>query len=112
MLNAEKSSGGLVNILDENNLKYDNIRIYKTEKISSENLFVNDDYIVFGSPSGVKAFFENKGTLSEKTAAVCIGEPTWDTLIKYFDGNILMADEHTAKGIIDKIIEHERDDAK
>ena len=110
LLSAEKPSAELTDILCKNNLSYDNIKIYDIEKIISEKIFVDDDYIVFGSSSGVEAFFESGGDLSADTEAVCIGTPTTITLKDFYNRKVITAEEHTVRGIIDIIIRNERSD--
>ena len=106
ILDAVRANTALTDILGENDIIYDNIKIYDTVKIKGDAVCVTDDHIVFGSSSGVEAFFETGSVISVKTVPVCIGEPTANTLRKYYAGDIITAQQHCADGIITAMIDN------
>ena len=99
ILRAALGSEKLPERLAERGTAFDDVKIYDT--VGRENLpaeHIDTDYIVLGSSSGAKFFFEHGCTLSEHTKTVCIGKQTADTAKKYTDNEILTADPHTAQG--------------
>lgn len=63
------------------------------------------DYVTFSSASGVELFMRSYGRVPEQTACICIGEVTADALKRHSVRNIIMADEISADGIVEKIID-------
>ena len=110
ILRAEKGSPQLTEILDDNNILYDEIKIYDVVMGDKSPYQVNTDYVTFASASGVQAFFETGYTVSDNTKIVCIGEVTADMLKRFVGGNYIIAKTSSADGIVDLIkeIEYEK----
>ena len=110
ILRAEKGSPQLTEILDENEINYDEIKIYDIAVNRRSAYKVNTDYITFASASGVQAFFECGYSVSEKTKIVCIGDITADTLKRFVADDFGIAKTSSSDGIVQiiKEIEHEK----
>jgi uroporphyrinogen III methyltransferase/synthase len=103
ILRAENGSDDLTQELKKSNIQFKDIKIYDTIDIHKK-IDCYTDYITFASASGVRAFFDNGGTLNN-SIPVCIGEITANELKKYSDLIPLVAKNHTADGIISLILE-------
>lgn len=107
ILRAFNGSNVLTDTLKENNLKFDDIKIYtlsSNEEVLTEDIS-NVDYIIFGSSMGVKEFFKYK-TLSLSTKIICIGEvckSTLDTL--NLKNTIYVPKDYNINGIVDRLLE-------
>lgn len=106
ILRAEQGSAELSEILNKNNISYDDIKTY--DVLSSEELKDNKeietDFITFASSSGVRAFFNNGFKLSSKTKIVCIGEITANALKKYNINDFQISKTSNIDGITDVIL--------
>ncbi|SHO47694.1 uroporphyrinogen-III C-methyltransferase [Anaerocolumna xylanovorans] len=116
---AMQGSEELITVLDDNNISYEEIKIY--DVVSSyytpepgEKQIERLDYLVFASSSGVHGFFQDSDSstreLLECTKIVCIGEATQRTLSEYGYANTLTAKEASVKGIVECIVENNRND--
>lgn len=105
ILRAEKGSEQLTEILDDNNILYDEIKIYDVVTSRRSPYQVNTDYITFASASGVQAFFESGYTVSENTKIVCIGDITADALARYIGGEFGIAKTSSSDGIVELILD-------
>lgn len=106
VLRAEQGSAELSDILDKENIAYDDIRTYdvlSNAKIPDRNE-VNTDFITFASSSGVNAFFENGYKISSKTKVVCIGEITANALRKHNINDFKISKTSNADGITNTIL--------
>ena len=106
ILRAENGTSDLTNILTENNIRFDEIKTYLAEPLS-ENIrgtYIDTDFLIFASASGVQAFFSSGSRISEKTKIVCIGEVTAGKLRELGINDFIVSDVPTSDGIIDKII--------
>ncbi len=110
ILRAEKGSPHLTEILEENEINYDEIKIYDIAVNSRSPYKVNTDYITFASASGVQAFFEWGYSVSKKTKIVCIGDITADMLKRFVADDFGIAKTSSSDGIVQLIkeIEHEK----
>ncbi|MEE3450796.1 MAG: uroporphyrinogen-III C-methyltransferase [Acutalibacteraceae bacterium] len=99
ILRAEKGSPQLTEILDDNNILYDEIKIYDVVTSDRSPYKVNTDYVTFASASGVQAFFETGYTVSDNTQIVCIGEVTADMLKHYVREGFSIANTNSTDGI-------------
>ena len=61
------------------------------------------DYLIFGSAWAVKTYFENFGTIPEKTRAVAIGPVSAAQLDKLWDKPFLLAEEISVPGILETV---------
>ncbi len=99
LLRAALGSEQLAERLAKRNVSFGDVKIYDTVRrpgMPAEH--ADTDYIVFGSTSGVRQYFEGGSTISGRTKTVCIGAQTAETAKKYTDSVIITADPHTAQG--------------
>ena len=61
------------------------------------------DYLIFGSAWAVKTYFENFGTIPEKTRVVAIGPVSAAQLKKHWDKPFLLAEEISVSGILETV---------
>lgn len=66
------------------------------------------DYLTFSSSSGVKLFRDAYRQIPNGATVVCIGEVTAKTLREVYGDGFLTAEEISAEGIVQKILEHHR----
>ncbi|WP_271713238.1 uroporphyrinogen-III C-methyltransferase [Anaeromicropila herbilytica] len=114
LVRAKEASIELVNILKEANIQYHDLAIYDLsideEKKNSVLEYIDDiDVITFASSSGVRSLLgelsiEKKEQLRQKKI-VCIGDITAKTLESYGYDNYIIAEEYTADGMVEKIVE-------
>lgn len=74
---AEQGSSELTDPLDASGIRYNEIRIYDvcvSEKVKPCR--IENDFLVFGSSSGVRDFFDGGFEVSDSTEIICIGEIT------------------------------------
>ncbi len=104
ILRAALGSETLGERLAERGTDFYDVKIYDTVSIPEiPPEHTDTDYIVFGSSSGVQAFFAAGSTVSPHTRTVCIGAQTADTAKQYTDGEILTALPHSAEGVLNTI---------
>lgn len=106
ILRAENGSSELTEILESRGLNFNEIKIYGVKPIefSIRNKYIENDYLVFGSSSGVDAFFSKGFKVSENTKIICIGSTTAGTLEKFAGSNYLISRTSDVNGIVEKII--------
>jgi uroporphyrinogen III methyltransferase/synthase len=63
-------------------------------------------YLTFASASGVSRYFSQHSEIPENTRCVCIGAPTASALSQRYTGEILVAQEATAEGMVQAILEN------
>lgn len=97
--NGNKRREELPEILRENNIKYNETRVYETS-LNPRNFESEFDGILFFSPSGVKSFTK-KNQLN--TTAFCIGETTASEARKHTD-KIIVASKPTIENVIAKVV--------
>lgn len=107
ILRAEQGSKVLTDMLKDNHIDYDEVKIYDVQSIDTEKRKIQSDYITFASSSGVKAFFDNGYNLSENSKVICIGSITAETLQKYGVSQFSVAETSSTEGIIKAIIKEE-----
>lgn len=85
ILRAEIGSQGITNVFNKNNIKYDDVPIYKTLTIKQEVENIEDiDYITFTSASTVKGFINSVKDIDfTRLNGICIGEETAKEAKKY-----------------------------
>lgn len=107
LLRAEQGSKQLNEILDKSGVAYDDVKLYDIkvkEGVTPEH--IDTDYLVFASPSGVRAFFDSGFSVSESTKVISIGNTTAHELKKNEITDILLPKNSTADGIV-RLIEKE-----
>lgn len=107
ILRAEQGSAELSEILDKNNVVYDDIKTYDvlSNIKTSDNNEVDTDFITFASSSGVNAFFENGYKISEKTKIITIGEITADALRKHGINDFRISRTCNIDGITESLLQ-------
>lgn len=90
----------LVEIPTKAGLQVQDIPIYDLQAVYTEKVVLEDlDYLTFSSASGVRLFFEQYPSITEKVQCVCIGEVTAKEFQKYSEKPVLMAKEISVEGI-------------
>lgn len=107
ILRAYNGSTILTDILNQNNITYDDIKTY--DIYCDNSVLTKDiskiDYIVFGSSMGVNEFFKYK-ELPSNVEIIAIGEVCKSTLDSYnLKNKIYMANTYDINGIINKLKE-------
>lgn len=64
------------------------------------------DYLTFCSAGGVEEFFRQYGNVPGETVCVCIGSVTAAALRTHTDAPVLVAEETTARGVVQAILKH------
>lgn len=106
---SEKGSKELYDMLD-NKFDVEDIEAYTVcaDKKVSENAkhhLASTDYICFSSAGGVESFFEEHGSIPPEAVCVCIGKVTMSTLRQRYTGKSLFANDISAGGVVDAILE-------
>lgn len=105
ILRAKQGSAELNEILDKNNIRYDDIKTYNlTSNPNGEINNVDTNFITFASASGVNAFFENGFSISPKTEIICIGEITANALKQHNISDYRISKTSSIDGIIQEIL--------
>lgn len=106
ILRARQGSEELTEILDENNMSFDDIKTYDVQSgiVNSDDKEIDTDFITFASSSGVNTFFESGYRISAKTKIVCIGNITANTLRKHNIKDFQICDKSNIEGISDTIL--------
>ena len=106
VLRAEKGSIELSDILNKNNIDFDDIKTYDVLSGSDthDSIEINTDFLTFASSSGVNAFFENGYKIGEKTKIVCIGEITANALEKHGVNDFRISKTSNIDGITETIL--------
>lgn len=106
ILRAGRGSEELCRVLSEKGMSFDDVKIYDTVPANNiPPLHADTDYIVFGSSFGAESFFGIGGTLSDKTAVICIGAQTAGAVQRLTANRLITAYPHTAQGAADAIKE-------
>ena len=107
ILRAQAGSPLLTKALDEAGCRYEDRKIYRTcaaceETPEDEACQDGGRYIVFGSASGVNAWFSGK-QWKDADIPVCIGKYTCAALPEKLAGQALVAETYTAQGLAEVI---------
>ncbi len=102
---AEHGSDELTKPLGAAGINYSEIKIYDVR--AAENTVpyeIGSDFLVFGSGTGVKSFFDCGFTVSDNTDIICIGENTADKLKKICGRKCILPDTQSTDGIAEIIL--------
>lgn len=104
---AKNGSQEIIDVLKNNNIKFDDIAFYDTKYISQNS--IEDigvfDYVTFTSKSGVESFVKSQPQIDFSIAtAICIGEQT-ATAARQHGFNVVMSQEATINSMIEKILQ-------
>ena len=106
VLRAEKGSAELSDILNKNNIDFDDIKTYDvlSGSDSRSSIEIKTDFLTFASSSGVNAFFENGYKIGKNTKIVCIGDITANALVKHGVNNFRISRTSNIDGITETIL--------
>ena len=106
VLRAAKGSAELSDILNKNNIDFDDIKTYDvlSGSDSRSSIEINTDFLTFASSSGVNAFFENGYKIGKNTKIVCIGDITANALVKHGVNNFRISRTSNIDGITETIL--------
>lgn len=112
ILRAEKGSRILNELLDKNNITYDDIKTYDVQSKGTDmaQTDIIGDYITFASSSGVKAFFDSGLNIPDHVRIICIGDITAETLRRYHVNDFRISETRNIDGIIRTIIMEEENE--
>ena len=88
------------------------IAAYALEPEDKAPLPAHLDYLTFSSAGGVELFFHQYGSLPQGVQCVCIGEVTARALEQHTSASYLLAEETSAAGIINTILNQQRKKAQ
>lgn len=103
LLRAENGSKELSEELAKKGKRFVDYALYRTEILHREELRESAegaDLVVFGSGSGVRAFFENGAKIPAQAKALCIGPVAAHTLRRYYDGPTLLPEHATTEELV------------
>jgi len=111
ILRASNGSAGLTDEFDRHGISYNDVKIYDTIPVrNSYGKLPECKIIVFGSASGVDAFFSNRdnkeSSFIDRAEFVCMGRYTAERLRKYIsdESRIRIAGEYSFDGIRDAVL--------
>lgn len=107
ILRAANASEELTKAFREANISYTDVKIYTTEA-ETKDIDCDTDYITFASAGGITAFFENGGRIG-RAKPICIGAVTAAAFQKHSELSPLVAETHTAEGMISLITEDQHE---
>lgn len=100
----------ILDVLNENGIKYDDIPFYKTDYLSQthiEDLSVFD-YVAFTSKSGVESFANSQSHLDfSSSTAICIGDQTAEFAREY-GFKVVAAKDGSMNGVVEEVIALEK----
>lgn len=100
LFRSSMGSPELAEIPTKAGLQVQDIPIYDLQAVYTEKVVLEDlDYLTFSSASGVRLFFEQYPSITEKVQCVCIGEVTAKEFQKYSEKPVLLAEEISVEGI-------------
>ncbi len=104
---AKSGSVEIIDVLKNNNIKFDDVAFYDTKYISQDSVedMKDFDYITFTSQSGVESFVKSQPkTEYNKAVAVCIGKQT-ASCAKSHGFNVVISKEATINSMVEKILQ-------
>lgn len=111
ILRASNGSAGLTDEFDRHGISYNDVKIYDTIPVrNSYGKLPECKIIVFGSASGVDAFFSNRdnkeSSFIDRAKFVCMGRYTAERLRKYIfdESRIRTAGRYSFDGIRDAVL--------
>lgn len=111
---ANQGSEELIDILNNNHIVFDDIKIYDvinsdTTREHQKDLLQQIDYLTFASSSGVHGLLKDSVIspveMLENVKVVCIGEATMSTLQEYDYYQAILAKEASVIGLVERICE-------
>ena len=112
LLRSASGTPVLRELLEQRGFTVRDVAAYALEPEGKAPLPAHLDYLTFSSASGVKLFFHQYGSLPQGVQCVCIGEVTARALEQHTSASYLLAEETSAAGIINAILNEQRKKAQ
>ncbi len=100
----------ILDVLEENGIKYDDIPFYKTEYLSQNHLadISSFDYVAFTSKGGVEGFAKSQAHLDfSGSVAICIGDQTAECALQH-GFEVVAVKDGVVNGVVEKVIAREQ----
>lgn len=108
LLRSASGAPVLRELLEQRGFSVRDIAAYALEPEDKAPLPTHLDYLTFSSAGGVELFFHQYGSLPQGVQCVCIGEVTAQALEQHTSASYLLAEETSAAGIINAILNEQR----
>ena len=106
ILRAKEGSRALNDILDQNDIAYDDVPIYQTVRLSDKPMDTSGfTDVIFASAAGADAFFSSY-KLPRSARSICIGEHTAEAVKRHTGDDVIIAKEENLDGIISALCEY------
>ena len=112
LLRSVSGAPVLRELLEQRGFTVRDIAAYALEPEDKAPLPAHLDYLTFSSAGGVELFFHQYGSLPQGVQCVCIGEVTARALEQHTSASYLLAEEISAAGIINAILNEQRKKAQ
>ena len=112
LLRSVSGTPVLRELLEQRGFTVRDVAAYALEPEGKAPLPAHLDYLTFSSASGVELFFHQYGSLPQGVQCVCIGEVTARALEQHTSASYLLAEETSAAGIINTILNQQRKKAQ
>ena len=112
LLRSASGTPVLRELLEQRSFTVRDVAAYALEPEGKAPLPAHLDYLTFSSAGGVELFFHQYGSLPQGVQCVCIGEVTARALEQHTSASYLLAEEISAAGIINAILNEQRKKAQ
>ena len=112
LLRSVSGTPVLRELLEQRGFTVRDVAAYALEPEDKAPLPAHLDYLTFSSAGGVELFFHQYGSLPQGVQCVCIGEVTARALEQHTSASYLLAEETSAAGIINAILNEQRKKAQ
>ena len=112
LLRSVSGTPVLRELLEQRGFTVRDVAAYALEPEDKAPLPAHLDYLTFSSAGGVELFFHQYGSLPQGVQCVCIGEVTARALEQHTSASYLLAEETSAAGIINTILNQQRKKAQ
>ena len=112
LLRSASGTPVLRELLEQRGFTVRDVAAYALEPEDKAPLPAHLDYLTFSSAGGVELFFHQYGSLPQGVQCVCIGEVTARALEQHTSASYLLAEETSAAGIINTILNQQRKKAQ
>ena len=112
LLRSASGTPVLRELLEQRGFTVRDVAAYALEPEDKAPLPAHLDYLTFSSAGGVELFFHQYGSLPQGVQCVCIGEVTARALEQHTSASYLLAEEISAAGIINAILNEQRKKAQ
>ena len=112
LLRSVSGTPVLRELLEQRGFTVRDVAAYALEPEDKAPLPAHLDYLTFSSAGGVELFFHQYGSLPQGVQCVCIGDVTARALEQHTSASYLLAEETSAAGIINTILNQQRKKAQ